>query len=235
LARCVYCLTDFDKLTTDHILPRSWYPKTTPESLEKYQAPVCNECNNKYSRIEAELLTVFALCTPPNTEATDGVIEPVMRSLKPQLASTDRERHHRIKKIVKLQRNMRTYKDCQSIPHNAIYPNFGIQSDLEYEQYDAVFLNKENLESFLEKVIRGLTYRLNNQYIEQSHCITTYLPTVETENIFEPILQQWGEIFERGKGVTIIRAIPADDPVSSVWKIILWERFITYSAVSPVE
>lgn len=235
MERCVYCLAEFDKLTTDHVIPRSWYPKTTPENLEKYQAPVCRECNNKYSRLEAELLTVFALCTPPETAATKGVVEPVMRSLKPQLASTDREREHRMKKIVKLQKNMRIYEDYKDIPHESVYPNFGIQHDLEYDQYDAVFLNKESLEIFLEKVIRGLTYRLNNKYIESSHEITIYPPSNDCEKMFEPILKKWGETFERGKGLTIIRALPPDDPVSSIWKIILWEQFVAYVVVSPIE
>ena len=44
---CVYCLKLFEELTSDHVFPKSWYPETTPENLEKWQMPACVECNQE--------------------------------------------------------------------------------------------------------------------------------------------------------------------------------------------
>lgn len=39
--RCVYCLKHFEELTSDHVLPRAWYPDNVPENIEKWQVPSC--------------------------------------------------------------------------------------------------------------------------------------------------------------------------------------------------
>ena len=235
MIRCVYCLQEFEKLTDDHVIPRSWYPVTTPEDMEKFQVPACNGCNNHFSNIESKLLTVFALCLSPKTAETVGVSDPVMRSMKPGLARTEREKLHRSKKRENVLKHMKVFENESAIPQKAIYPEFGIQEDIEYDRYEAVMLDKNMLEEFIIKVVKGLTYRLNHTYIELTHQITIFSPDDNRRSIFEPILERYGDRYDRGPGVTIIRALPAEDPESSIWKIVLWGKFVTYATVDPVE
>jgi hypothetical protein len=60
--RCVYCLQFFKNLTLDHVFPKSWYPDTTPENLRKMQVPACDECNQKFRKIEDEFLQNIRMC-----------------------------------------------------------------------------------------------------------------------------------------------------------------------------
>ena len=60
--RCVYCLRFFKELTSDYVFPKSLYPDTTPENVRKIQVPACNECNQKFRKIEDELLQNIRMC-----------------------------------------------------------------------------------------------------------------------------------------------------------------------------
>jgi len=73
--RCVYCLREFEWLTSDHIFPKSWYPESTPANLEKWQVPACEPCNQKYSKTEDELLVRLGLCVNPKDHRASGVGE----------------------------------------------------------------------------------------------------------------------------------------------------------------
>ena len=233
--RCVYCLKEFDKLTDDHVIPKSWYPKTTPEGMEKFQVPSCNVCNNHFSKIESKLLTVFGLCLSPATEETAEVSTSVLRSMKPGLADTEREKAHRLKKRDNVLKHMKAFANESAIPQESTYPGFGIQKDVEYDRYEAVLMEKAMLEEFISKVVKGLTYRLNHTYLEATHQITIFPPDDNTKSVFDPILERYGNLFDRGPGLSIIRALAAEDPMSSIWKIVLWNKLITYATVDPVE
>ena len=52
--KCVHCLRYCDSPTSDHVFPKSWYPDTTPQNMEKWQIPSCENCNTEYSKIENE-------------------------------------------------------------------------------------------------------------------------------------------------------------------------------------
>ena len=235
MIRCVYCLQEFEKLTNDHVIPRSWYPETTPEGMEKFQVPACNGCNNHFSSIESKLLTVFAYCLSPATEEAAGVSVPVMRSMKPGLASTEKERVHRTKKLENFLKHMEISSKV-AISQETIYPGFGTPNNAVYDRYKRPLLMEKNmLEEFICKIVKGLTYRLNQTYIETTHQITIFPPDDNTKSIFDPILERYGNRFNRGPGLSIFRALPAEDPMSSIWKIILWNKFITYATVDPVE
>ena len=73
--RCVYCLRFFKKLTSDHVFPKSWFPDTTPQNMEKWQIPSCENCNTEYSKIENDLLQRFGMCVDPDSIAAKGIAD----------------------------------------------------------------------------------------------------------------------------------------------------------------
>ena len=65
--QCVICLKNFndsiegDFRTKEHVFPKSWYPESTPNDLEKWKVPSCKRCNNEYSFYEQDLLIRLGL------------------------------------------------------------------------------------------------------------------------------------------------------------------------------
>ena len=47
--KCVICLKNFnysiedDSRTEEHVFPKSWYPKSTPNDLKKWKVPSCKK------------------------------------------------------------------------------------------------------------------------------------------------------------------------------------------------
>ena len=54
--RCVHCLKEGVERNWDHVLPKSWYPETTPADMEKWQIPSCIACNDRYGKLERDLI-----------------------------------------------------------------------------------------------------------------------------------------------------------------------------------
>src|SRR6266851_4649627 len=81
LDRCVHCLRVSEELTRDHAFPNSWYPDTTPKSVQRWTAPSCLRCNNELGRFEEDLLLRVVLCIDPRMPAVAGVAARALRSL----------------------------------------------------------------------------------------------------------------------------------------------------------
>ncbi len=91
--RCVHCLREVEGLTSDHVIPESWYPGSTPLDLEKWQAPACSECNSESGKVEAKLLEYMGLCVDPESEAAEGIGEKALRAFDPTAAGLPQGAH----------------------------------------------------------------------------------------------------------------------------------------------
>lgn len=76
--KCVHCLTDPVDRNWDHMFPKSWYPDTTPENLEKWQIPSCIACNARYGKLMAPAEEALKLQRPP----PDGALKVVLTGAK---------------------------------------------------------------------------------------------------------------------------------------------------------
>jgi hypothetical protein len=87
----VHCLAYLENLTWDHLFPVSWYPASTPENLEKWQVPACEQCNSEYGNVERDLLEGIGLCFDPDELAAAGISRKVLRALDPSQAKDEQE------------------------------------------------------------------------------------------------------------------------------------------------
>jgi len=64
--RCVHCLNPFppDEITTDHVIPDSWYPATITLK-DRPTLPSCRRRNERLGNIERALLVRLGLCLDP--------------------------------------------------------------------------------------------------------------------------------------------------------------------------
>jgi len=71
--RCVHCLKEGVERNWGHVFPQSWYPNTTAADLEKWQIPSCVACNDRYGKLERDLIGRLGLALDVKTQRRPGL------------------------------------------------------------------------------------------------------------------------------------------------------------------
>ena len=163
--KCIHCLQYFEELTEDHIFPRSWYPESTPNNLEKWTAPSCDKCNKNLA--EAEEMVFNRLIFSINEKELGALgLNTKITSL---LSNTnDARKMGRQTKLL-----MDTIKSFTSFPYSEnnenvlknFTPSDGSRSKL------MIRIPTDKLYTVAEKIIRGLEFKLRNKLIESNRKI----------------------------------------------------------------
>ena len=164
--KCVYCLEDFEQLTSDHVFPKSWYPETTPLNMKKAQVPCCFKCNQKYSAIEQRILELMGVCLEPGDAMSLGIPEKAIQSIKPEFAKTRKEREIRKRKKKKLLTSMKSAS--HGILQHCV-PGFGNQwgypiealSYIPVPSYDLILFGEGSVDSYSGILGPRVAERLN--------------------------------------------------------------------------
>ena len=227
--RCVHCLRYFKVLTSDHVFPVSWYPKTTPDDLEKWQMPSCNECNKKYGKIEEELLLKFGLCVMPFSYESFGIAEKTLRALNPNKGKNNRDIKFRQKKREKI---IREAIDPTTVPITSIFPNFGFYEGIEANNQLAVLVPEKGLKAIGEKLIRGITWVVDKEYIERKYEIGIHFFHEQDAGHFKEPLKRFGKKYSLGPGICITRAMAHEDHICGLYSLEIWGQFKMYGVVN---
>jgi hypothetical protein len=226
--KCVHCLANGVDRTWDHVFPRAWYPDTTPPDMYKWQIPSCYECNRDYGKMEEDLLFRLALCIDPNTEATSGITDKALRSMKPEFAKNDRDRAARTARAKRLKNELLNGLD---IPWAAVYPGFGERWGRSSQEAIGIRVPVESIRRLSEKIVRGIYFLEDQKFIEPPFTIEFFALTDEGAEPVKDILENFGSVYARGPGIVVRRAVPVDAPMNGIFEIQVWERFKMYASV----
>lgn len=97
----------------------------------------------------------------------------------------------------------------------------------------AVPIPVDSVHAWLDKLVRGMLFFRSGHFVEQSHEIK-YLPFLTPEAL-SAVAKQFdgkGDLYANGPGVAIRMGV-AEDGVSSVFVIRLWEQIYMGAAVGP--
>jgi len=145
--RCVYCLKRFEKLTSDHVLPRAWYPDNTPENLEKWQVPACPACNREHGINEEELLLKLGLHFDPQRGNMKGIAKKVIRSMSPSRGKSKQDREKRRKQNIRTKKEIK--KALNLVPSQSnILPGFGFNRKFSLQHQLPLLVSEEQLQKF---------------------------------------------------------------------------------------
>ncbi len=230
MKQCVHCLRPIKKRTWDHVFPRSWYPDTTPRNIEKWKIPSCADCNGNYGRLEEDLLWRLGLSVDPTEQASLGVTDKVVRSIKPEFAKSTRDAAARRRK---LERIIKQLKVIRELPQVGVLPNFGLIPGLTYPAIVQIPIDNEALERLGQKIIRGITFIANGQLIDKSYSINVYFLEDEKGRDFVAIVKTHGATNEAGPGIKVSYAFTDEGDAASLWYIEIWGRLKLYGAVVP--
>jgi len=139
-ARCVHCIRFFEKLSWDHVFPKSWYPDTTLPNLEKWKIPSCKPCNSEYGRLEDDLMIRIGLCLDPNDPKSLGIPQKAIRAISPQFAKDENDK---LLRNAKRRQILGQASFSHDVPHHGIYPNFGNVFNIPKEDQIAVNISPE--------------------------------------------------------------------------------------------
>ncbi len=228
--RCVHCLQEFDIRNWDHVLPRSWYPSSTPENMEKWQIPTCKKCNSELGIIEEELLVMLALTVTPYTHRSSGIYERALRSIDESLGKDQRDRRARKARRDRVTGMMLHGLD---IPNDGIYPNLGERWNRPISEQVALTIPAEHIRRFCEKIVRGVVFIESGTLICDPFGVEFFALDDQGDNPIRDILEQHGRRYVRGPGLEILRVVPPDEPRASIFKITIFGEFVMYATVMP--
>jgi len=228
--RCIHCFRWFPNLTSDHVFPRAWYPRDTPEGLEKWQAPACDGCNKIHVRNEEELLYRLGLCLPHEEIRAMGIAEKALRALDPACGKSDRDRRIREAKRKRVELDVLPF---DAVPSDRILPGFGPVPGIKPGR--VVKIQETNLKMLALKMATGMSFVLDGRYLDdERYKVDTHVVQEGSEKatIIE-LIREKGETVARGPGVVVSRVVPSDDFRVALFYIEIWGRFNFFISVLP--
>lgn len=224
--RCVHCLKNGIDLNSDHVFPRSWYPDSTPADLEKWQIPSCIACNDRYGRLERDLIGRLGLTLDANNPASAGLAEKALRAINPNAAKSEGDAAARDARAKKILREM--YKGEELKGKNVI-PGLGERWDRPLEEQLGISIPEQSLPAMTEKIVRGITFREDHAFIESSQKIESFMVKDEDVKEVKAMLDRAGQEFKREPGLVVRRARSA---AGDLYEITFWNQFKLYATVS---
>lgn len=227
--RCIHCLNADEKWDWDHVMPVSWYPKTTPANLEKWKVPSCVPCNKRYGRIEETLLLRFSAALDPSSPAALGVADGPMRSMDPTKGRSDRDRRARAARKEKFCADLERFREIFA----------DISTDISGEEIEmgddriVLGVHKDDLHAMIEKFVRGYVYIDQSRYIEKNEYLQTNVLENQYGRRLNMLIERYGAIEERGPGLVVRRAYAVDSAGAGLFSVRLWDRVELHGVTLP--
>lgn len=227
--RCVYCLHALKSadMTVDHVIARSWYPGSTPDNVEKWKAPACRACNNRFSRDEQDLFIRLAHCVNPHDPAAQEVLDRAKRALDPSKAKNSRDR---LRRQSARNRFIREMREVDALPSEGVLPSFRPNYDLGSRM--ALLVRAKLVSGVIEKWTRGLHYVLLGYPIPESALLT---PIHMEDHHGDAALARFGmqaTVLQAGPGIEVKHLTAAEGSArESVYAYRIWGQFRAYATV----
>jgi hypothetical protein len=220
--RCVHCLRFSEDITSDHVFPDSWYPESTPATVQRWTVPCCRLCNEQFGTLESDLLVRLALCLDPEAEAAKGISENALRSLGIDAGELAlKEREHRENRRLKLKAEFIRVTGGDHLP--GVIP--GIAQEPAPGEY-VVPIPWAGLAIIAEKIARGCEYKINRRkFVEPPYAVRT---RVSKPDLVEPQFLLRRKVIDFGPGCQVIRIFANEDENIVQYRILIWQSLCFY-------
>lgn len=225
---CAYC-GDREGDEREHVFPKSWYPESTPESVQRLIVPGCHDCNQRWSKIEEEFRTEFLMVISPLKNEAQGLHDKFTRSINPTFASDDTGRKMRAGKAKKI---LRTMKWVPAVP-GAPQATVRTPSGLFVRASPVRSIEQRVLNGAAEKLIRGLQYAKTNQVLGPIKVDSMLIrPWHGEDPDWVPVLQHLWTIPPDTTLAPGLEYRHHRQPGLDVWDFLVWGqvRFVSFAA-----
>jgi hypothetical protein len=217
--RCIHCLNLAEATEADHVFPASWYPSSTPATVQRWTAPSCPRCNRELGQLEKDLLVRLVLSTPPESEAAAGLASRVFRSLGLDVDGLpEKEKTIRDSLRAKIRSEFIPSAEAAELPGKI--PGLG-PPDGTLRSTGALPIPWAGLSIIAEKIARGCEFKYKNRrrLIMPPYGIRTLVR--ESDFVPEPFASAC-KLLDFGPGCKVRRLFFTEDP-NTVWYFIsIW-------------
>ena len=95
----------------------------------------------------------------------------------------------------------------------------------------ASFIPAWQIGRFIEKLTRGTIYVTEKRYIETNQTIKTWRFRAEHDEPIVRLIEAFGELYERGPGIRIRKAVAQDAMENALFVFDIWDQFRFFGAV----
>jgi hypothetical protein len=225
--QCIYCLGKFPRaqITDDHIIAGSWYPDTTPSTVQRWTAPACTSCNNRYSPIERYVHARLAACIDPTHPAAAGMWEKAKSSIDPKRARNRRDREHRIR-----QRNAfwSGLTELRQPPAHTL--PFSI-SNFAKGARTGLIIEGEKLNTLVEKWAKGVYYKIHGHALSTDGEISViHIHEEEAAAAFGKFWEQ-RKLLDAGPGIQVsYLSVDEGTKRADVYVFKIWNQFEVFAS-----
>jgi len=182
-------------------------------------------------KIESEFLSRVGLCLDPFDSASQDIVQKALKAMRPSAAKNNRDRQAR---TALRQRVLEELLQGSQIPKIGVYPGMGNRWGGPMEEQVAVRISAESLHRLTEKIVRGIFYVEDKQFIEPPYVIEFFALDSDGAKPIQELLDRLGRVYAREPGIIVHRAVLLDDGISSLFEIEFWRQFKMYASVMPI-
>jgi hypothetical protein len=218
--------------TQDHVFPTSWYPDSTPANVQRWTAPSCRHCNKESGEREQELFIRLALCIDPRKREASGISTKLARTFGKGEGISEEARKKREVFRDRILSDAQPYS-AESTPH--LIPGLGPHAGFPVEKLLQISISANLVYEVAKKIVRGCEFWLNNgRIIDPPHELSVFLaPSQEIPDVLA--LFEQTPTTHLGPGFRIRRAAVADDPLSALYEVVIWDSLKIYYSILPTD
>jgi hypothetical protein len=194
--KCIYCLEYHEELTRDHIFPKSWYPDSTPEEIERWTVPACSKCNKKLGIAEEKIFNRLVICLDENELGASGLNERVIKWLSKPLQEeiNKREEGRRVKFLMDTIKDFSPdlYEKRDGRVLKGMTPKEGVRSRR------MIRIPNNELTKVTEKMVRGLEYKVRERLIDLDRKVDIITPKENKED--DKLIKKWNKLIKKDEG-----------------------------------
>jgi hypothetical protein len=194
--------------------------------MEKWQIPSCVACNDRYGKLERDLIGRLGLALDAGNPASAGLADKAVRAINPDAAKSEGDSAARDDRAKKILREM--YKG-QELKGKDVVPDLGERWDRPLEEQLGISIPPESLPAITEKIVRGITFREDAAFIEPDQKIKCFLVKDEDVTEVKAMLDRAGKEFKREPGLKVRRA---QFPEGDLYELTFWNQLKTYATVA---
>ncbi len=217
LARCIHCLSETDSPELDHVFPKSWYPDTTPKTVQRWTAPSCPKCNRAFGQLEHDLFLRMIFCVDSKSDAAAGLAAKALRTMGLDAEGlSDEEKRRREATLKKIRSELVRTEELEDKPGKI--PGLGPPEGVESPR--SILIPYAGLSLMAEKIVRGCEYRINNRFVEPPYTVCTFIANAEV--VFPEAMVTGVKSIDFGPGCQIKRIFAAETPKVVRYWITIW-------------
>jgi hypothetical protein len=230
--RCIHCRQPLVDETDDHVFPASWYPDSTPQSVQRWTAPSCSVCNGNSGKKEQALFIRLALCVDSRKIEALGISTKLARTfgIGEGIFPADRQKRTAFRD--------RMFSEAKPISKESqahIIPGLGPHSGFPIESQREIGIPAQLLYDVAKKIVRGCEFWLSDgRIVDPPYQLDVYM--VHPEGI-PSIVRMFDSIsaVTLGPGFRVRRVAVKEDPLAAMYQVEIWGTWTLYFTILPPE